>query len=127
MKYWRQAIMPNDTRRQERLDFAHQLRTRHQLFHPSIAPFLISLAIYFAFFTIGSIFRIHYSEWVQDILFLTISFSIGISGLIILRRREFVGKFGHIARGAYACSVGIVFIVFGFGITLLGLYSLFIK
>ena len=119
--------MPNDIRRQERLDLARRLRTRRQFSHPTIAPFMTSLILYFFFFIFGSIFHIHYPGWVQYILFLIISLSIGISGLIILIRKEFVGRFGNISRGWEVYVYGIMLILLGFGLTLSGLYNLFKK
>ena len=119
--------MPNNIKRQERLELVRRLRTRRQFFHPAIAPFIISFLLYFSFFIIGSIFNIHYPEWLQKVLFLTITFSIGISGLIILKQGKFIERFGRISRGWYAYLIGILFILFGFGVTLSGIYNIFLR
>jgi hypothetical protein len=109
------------------LDRARRLRTKRQFFHPTIAPFMISILIILFFFLVGSVFHIYYPKWFQNILFLLFSISIGISGLIILKRGEFIEKFGRIKRGWYAYSIGILFILFGLVTTLSGLYNIFFK
>jgi hypothetical protein len=119
--------MLNNIKRQERLELARRLRTRRQFFHPTIAPLMFSLLLYFFFFLVGSILRIHYPEWLQNVLFLTITFSVGISGLIILKQGKFIERFGRISRGWHAYSIGILFILFGFGMALSGLYNIFFR
>ena len=119
--------MPNEDKRRERLELAHRLRSRRQFLHPTILPFMSSVMLYFLIFVIGSLFHLRYPEWVQYVLVLLVTLSIGISGLIILIRGEFIEKNGQVKRGWYAYSIGILFILFGFGVTLSGIYNFLIK
>lgn len=88
---------------------------------------MISLAFYLIVFVVGSIFHLRYPVWLQNVLLLLIVFSIGISGLIILNRGEFIGKNGQIMHGWQAYILGILFILFGFGATVSGLYNIFFR
>ena len=100
----------SNIKRQERLDRAHRLHTKRRFFHPTIAPFMISILIILFFFLVGSVFHIYYPNWFQNILFLLFSISIGISGLIILKRGSLSKNLGRL--NAVGMPIQLVFSLF---------------
>jgi hypothetical protein len=119
--------MQNNPKRQEKLTLVRPLQTRRHFVHPTIAPLMIGVFLYSGFSLFGRIFQIHYPEWIQHGLFLTVAFCMGVSGTIILKRGKVVEKTGIIKRSWYAYAIGIGCTIFGFGTALFGLYSYFIK
>lgn len=111
-------------KRQERLKRSQRLRIKRQFFHPTHIPVAISLSIFFLAFIVGAIFHLSYPKWIQDVLSILFFISIGISGLIILIRREFVGKYGEISHGWEVYLYGTSGTLIGFGLSLFILYNL---
>lgn len=119
--------MQDNTQNSNRNKKNQKLRMKRLFLHPTRAPFMGSLLIFFLFFLVGGIFHLYYPEWLKNILVLALTSSIGISGVITLYRREFIGKYGDIVHGWYAYATGIIFVLFGFGATIIGIYNIFLK
>lgn len=121
--------MTNERKGQKRRELAQRLRrrNRNQLLHPTMAALVVSFGLFFMIFGIGSMFHLHYPRWLLHALLLIISVSIGVSGLIILHRGDFIDRYGQIVHGWLAYLPGILFTILGIGATVTVIYNLFIK
>ena len=116
---WRSFLETIYTEHQEAIEQKRYIGFREILTHPTHLPMILGLIWLFMFLTIILVFKLDpYQKALSLLTYIPTLLSIGLSGLIMIRRKELVtgGLFGSIFKKTnWAIVSGLILMMTGFG------------
>ncbi len=105
-------------KRAERVMEEYQLGFYRYLTHPTQIPFIISLLLFVVLLVLMVILdylKIKISFRITQVAFSVMAFLWGLSGLLMIIRKEFIDKRGRRYLGGWAILNGVLFLLMGWG------------